>query len=237
MRATFGDTVPLPRGRIEATLDTTAPKGTDSDFEKVLNATGLDPSLFKLPTIGQAAASLRAYTPGYDLSSSVPIERVGGLEFEANFEIPGVVDNADFLFRMSPPVAGHGGTYLPFNAKASASEISLGGFTIKNAIIELTSDAAGLRVAVAGTTELLGAMFTVEGELDSLFRGDLTLTLETGETLAGAFGGLSGNGSLTLQLNGPTSGSVYFDGSLSNVPGTGGSLSLSGYIQSSGDFS
>mgnify|MGYP006969344006 CR=1 FL=1 len=234
LRAAFGDSVPLPRGRFELALDTAQPPGGGpSDFETVMGSLGLDPAMFQLPTIGQASAALRAYTPGYDLSSSVPIERVGGMEFQANLAIPDVVDNAEFLFRMSAPTNGPGGTYLPFTAKASVDEITLGGFTITGAVFDLVNDENGTSVHVAGTTQLLGATFTVDGELDSRLQGSLQLTLSAG---APNFGGLSGSGTFSLVLNGPTSGSVAFAGSLANIPGTSRSVSASGSIQSSGNF-
>jgi len=237
LRTFFGDSIPLPRGRFELALDTNASPGETSDFNRVMESLGLDTSLFQLPTVGQADATLRAYTPGYDLSSSDPIQRVGGLEFLANLSIDNVVDSAAFTVRMTAPVVGPGGTYLPFTGRASVDEITLGGLTITDAEIELISDADGIRVGINGNAELLGAMFSVEGELDSQLRGNLTMTLKSGETLAGAFGGFSGSGSFTLVLNGPADGSIAFVGSLSKIPGTGSSqLGFAGTVDSNGDF-
>ncbi len=234
LRAAFGDAIQLPRGRIEASLDTTTGPES-SEFDMVLSSLGLDPSLFVLPTVGQAQASLRAYTPGFDLASSDPIQRVGGMEFIANLGLPGVVDNAEFTFRVGPPVVGPS-TFIPFSAKASVDSITLAGFTISDAAFELISDASGISIGIQGEAKVLGAMFTVDGTLNSQMQGDLTLTLKTGETLAGAFGGFSGEGSFTLSLTGPTSGSIAFDGTLSGVPGVLGSLAVGGSIDSSGDF-
>jgi len=237
LRAAFGDTYPLPRGSFELALDTNAPPDETSDFEKVLDNLGLDTSLFQLPTIGQADASLRAYTPGYDVTSSDVIQQIGGLEFLANLSIDNVVDSAAFSVRMTAPVVGPSGVYLPFTGNASVDEITLGGLTITDAELQLISDADGVRIGVKGDAEVLGAMFSVDGELDSSLIGNLTMTLKSGETLAGAFGGFSGSGSFTLVLNGPTDGSIAFTGSLSNVPGTGSSdLNVSGTIETNGDF-
>jgi carbon monoxide dehydrogenase subunit G len=237
LRATFGDSIPMPRGSFELALDTAAEPGQQSDFEKVIAAFGLDPSLFQLPVGAQADASIRAYTPGYDLSSNDVIQRVGGLEFLANLSIPDVVDAAAFRFRATSPANGPNGTYLPFSGKASVESITLGGLTITDAVLDVVSDETGIRIAISGEAEVLGATFTVDGELNSLFQGELSLTLQTGETLANAFGGLSGEGSFTLILTGPTSGSIAFDGSLTNVPGTLSSLVVTGFIQTNDNFS
>jgi hypothetical protein len=236
LRATFGDSIPMPRGSFELALDTTAEPGEESDFQRVLTAFGLDPSLFQVPVVGQADASIRAYTPGYDLSSTDAIQRVGGLEFLANLSIPDVVDAAAFRFRTTSPTEGPNGTYLPFSGKASAESITLGGLTVSDAVLEVVSDETGIRIAISGEAEVLGATFTVDGELNSLFEGNLTLTLKTGETLANAFGGLSGEGSFSLVLTGPTRGSIAFNGSLTNVPGVLSSLAVTGFIQTNGDF-
>ncbi len=237
LRLTFGDSIAMPRGTFELGLDTSAEPGEESDFEKVMTAFGLDPSLFQLPVDGQANASVRAYTPGYDLSSEDPIQRVGGLEFLANLSIPNVVDDAAFRFRATSPSEGPNGMYLPFSGKASVASITLGGLTITDAVLDVVSDETGIRVAVSGEAEVLGAMFTVDGELNSQFQGNLTLTLKSGETLARAFGGLSGEGTFSLVLTGPTSGSIAFTGTLSNVPGVLGNLTVEGVIQTNGDFS
>jgi hypothetical protein len=226
----------MPRGSFELALDTTAEPGEESDFQRVLTAFGLDPSLFQVPVVGQADASIRAYTPGYDLSSTDAIQRVGGLEFLANLSIPDVVDAAAFRFRTTSPTEGPNGTYLPFSGKASAESITLGGLTVSDAVLEVVSDETGIRIAISGEAEVLGATFTVDGELNSLFEGNLTLTLKTGETLANAFGGLSGEGSFSLVLTGPTRGSIAFNGSLTNVPGVLSSLAVTGFIQTNGDF-
>lgn len=237
LRAFYGDTIPLPRGRFELALDTTSPPSSNSDFDKVISNLGLDTSLFQLPTVGQADASIRAYTPGYDLTSSDPIQRVGGLEFLANLSVDQVVDSAAFTLRMTAPVVGPDGLYVPFAGHAAVDQITLGGLTLTDAELELVSGAEGIRIGIKGTAELLGALFTVEGELDDQFRGNLTMHLKSGETLAGAFGGFSGAGSFTLMLDGPADGAIAFEGRLSDVPGTGSSnLNVSGLVDANGDF-
>src|SRR5690606_24762452 len=126
------------------------------------------------------------------------------------------------------PIVGPDGTYLPFSGKASVDELTLGGFAISDASLEVVGDATGMRIAIAGETEVLGVRFLVDGELNSQWQGSLTLTLKPGESLSGAFGGLSGSGTFTLMLTGPASGSVTFNGSLLGVPGMAGALSVTG---------
>ncbi len=241
LRAVFGDTIAIPRARLDVALDTAA-SGGPSDFETALASLGLNTSLFTLPSLGQADARLRAYTPGYDIASTDPLLRAGGIEFFANLNILGLVENAAFTFRVGQPTAdGMGGYLTPFSASATVGNATVGnanfgGVNIANATITLTGDASGLRIHVAGTTTVLGAAFTVDGELDSNLHGSLTMSLDSGQTLANAFGGLSGSG--TFNMVSDASGvRVAFNGSLSNIPGLGGSISALGDIQPTGDFS
>lgn len=117
-----GDVLPIPRAMIEASFGTAA-TGEETDFDRLMRSVGLDPGWFKLDVTAQA--SLRGYTPAYDLTSIDPVKRVGGFELKAGLDIPNFVDNASFQFQMSMPQpkdSGNpaAGTYIPFSGIATA---------------------------------------------------------------------------------------------------------------------
>src|SRR5690606_19279023 len=107
-----------------------------------------------------------------------------------------------------------------FSATSAVTDLSLGGFTIDSALLSIFGNSESASISYVGNSSLslLGTTFRVSGSLDTAGSGTLALT-QTGGTPS--FGGLAGNGTFELELTSPTSGSVVFDGSLSNVPGKG----------------
>jgi hypothetical protein len=82
---------------------------------------------------------------------------------------------------------------------------------------------------------LLGASFQASGNLSTTGSGMLSLARTSGTP---KFFGYSATGSFNLNLSSATSGSMSFDGSVSNVAGGFvSSLDVSGNIQSNGTFS
>ncbi|MEN0020289.1 MAG: hypothetical protein AAF747_05345, partial [Planctomycetota bacterium] len=234
LRAAFGDTVPLPRAEILATLDSAG--GNASQLAQALAALGLDPSFFNIAAGVQTAASLRAFTPGYDLASNDPLRRVGGIELEATLDIAGIVSDAEFRFRITPPT---GGGFVPFEASAEVGTLSLGGVIISDAVVIIVSDANGIRLEIEGTAEALGATFTVDGQLqvNTDITGSLEMSLDTGDptmALGGLTGGAAASFSIVRVAGGATT--IAFAGSLASIPGVGGSLAFTGNIQPDGSF-
>jgi hypothetical protein len=124
-----------------------------------------------------------------------------------------------------------------FSVESLATGVTLGGFSISNAIVEVARTGSTTRVYYSGTASmsLLGASFQASGNLSTTGSGMLSLARTSGTP---KFFGYSATGSFNLNLSSATSGSMSFDGSVSNVAGGFvSSLDVSGNIQSNGTFS
>ena len=79
----------------------------------------------QIPNV-QGGASVRAFTPGFDLNAPDLLKRTGGLELTAVLSISSFLDQAQFRFRMTPPT---GSAIVPdFVAKASVTNLTIPGF-------------------------------------------------------------------------------------------------------------
>ena len=68
------------------------------DVREMLDTVGLGDQI-TIP--GNGSATLRAYTPGYEIGSTDALKRDGGFEIRATGTIPGVVQNAELIFTLT----------------------------------------------------------------------------------------------------------------------------------------
>jgi hypothetical protein len=207
----------------------------------LLQGWGLDPTLYAgvLPAAG---ATFRAYSPAFDPTSSDPLLRNGGIEFDADLAIPGLLGRAGFKFALSPPSAGR--LTPDFVATARGQSLrTISGLSVENALVKITKSGDSLSVFIDGTAVVLGATVHVHGTLN----GDLTGTLAVDATTPGGIDvdGFSLQGGLTFTLTrsgGTLNGVLSFNGTV-GLPGWLSAASgqatakASGTLSSKGNFS
>lgn len=184
----------LPRAIAEVNVGT-------STLVKVFEGLGLPAGFLAAPAAG-ADAKLRLVSPGFDLSSPDILKRSGGAELTATLNVPGVAENANFLFRMTPPSAGNS---LPdFKARATVDTLSIPGLsqagllTLRDFTVDLTKTGGTIRLRLNGTADLLGNALKADGtftltagglvggfELESATGGAVPALTKSGFTLAG----------------------------------------------------
>jgi hypothetical protein len=127
-----------------------------------------------LPAIG---AQFRAYSPAFDPTSTDPLLRNGGIEFDSNVGLPGILNSASFKFAITPPT---GSAILPdFVAAASVNSLTLAGLVINNATVKIIKVGSKLTVSVDGTGTFLGASVHIHGILNPDFTGNLSIDATT----------------------------------------------------------
>ncbi|MEM7139927.1 MAG: choice-of-anchor Q domain-containing protein [Actinomycetota bacterium] len=106
---------------------------------------GLDASLFQ----ATGEATVRAYSPGFD-PEGTDLQRRGGIEIEVLGTIPGIVENAIVVFTLTPPTSGG----LPdFTAVASATEVTIAGFTVDNPVVGLRKQGRSIIPIIGGAID------------------------------------------------------------------------------------
>ncbi|MGL6073361.1 MAG: FG-GAP-like repeat-containing protein, partial [Fimbriiglobus sp.] len=218
------------------------------NVRNAMQSWGLNPNLIPLATT--TAIKFRAYSPGFDPKSPDFLKRTGGLEIEANLGINGIVQNARFKFRITPP--GKNETLPKFSAKASVTGLSLlnipGGIFLDTADIEiLNTDAAGnllpnaqIRIKISGKGRIFNQAIDYSGELNSDLTGFLTATLTGNSRALNLVDGFSLTGSFRIDLTKPGTtlrASLAFNGRLQTPSWLGtGTLNATGSIQPNGSL-
>ena len=206
----------------------------------ILQGFGLDP-IFFTTLFPSAVASFKAFSPLFDPASADPIEQIGGIEFDADLSIPGLLNRSTFKFALTPPADG---SLIPdFDASVSAVNLQpLAGLSITNATVHLIETGGHLTVTVDGTATFLGTTVQVHGNLSPDLTGTLFITAQTGKHIT--VGGFTLDAGLTLTLSriaGILAGSISFDGNV-GLPGwlsaaTGqATAQASGTVNNNGNF-
>ncbi len=155
-----------------------------------------------------AGAYLKAFSPGFDLNSTDPLRRKGGIEAYASLAIGNLLEG-DFYFQVTPS-----SNIVPnVKARGAAKQILLPGLqglsdSSANAILgsELemifNMEEGALDASLEGTITLFGQSFTLSGDTsleiyDTGFVGEITLAQNASITA----GVVSMSGSLTLKFD------------------------------------
>jgi CARDB len=235
--ATFGidrGATNLPRVAAEVNL------GTNQLAAAFANL-GLPANLFSIPASANAKA--RFYSPGYDAASTDILKKSGGVELTAKLNIPTIVNNADFLFRFTPPASG----LVPdFKAHASVDQLSIPGLSqagllaLNDFDLDLTKAGSTTTLRLNGKARLFGndlkadGTFTLNGsglygafELKSLAGGAVPVL---GQNL-----GFNLDGQVFLLVNTTgTSRNVTVNGRSVSIPAQSGKLHVDGSLKVSG---
>lgn len=216
--------VRLPRAAATVEFDT-------DDLQATLTRLGLPPIL---APGDRASSRARLLTPGYAPGSSDPFERSGGIELATNISIEGLVESTDVRFAITPPP----GPGLPdVAARASVSQLTpLGGVTIRNALVDVRSDAGAVTIGVQGDATILGVDARVEGSLAPDLTGTLSIDLRGS---APRLAGFDLDAALVLVIERDGSGALRSRVALDGTVGLpawlgGGSVEASGELDSSG---
>ncbi len=204
--------VSVPAGGLEVSM-------TSAAIAETLGELGL-PDVFEVTGV-DAAAGLRAYTPGFDPESTDPLQRRGGIAFAARLDAAGFVDDAVVDVVIDPVGAGAG---PDFSAVAAVERIGpLGGVEIRNAQLSIVKLGNDVSVGVTGEATLFGSEWTVTGTLNPDLTGQLQI-LGVGGALpdVGGFKFVSGGFVIDLSRDG--------QGRLVGSVGLGGTVQLPSWL-------
>jgi|GEM_PF-2736274 len=171
----------LPRVALETSVDSERLRQTLLDL-------GVPPSVVG-DLKGLPSGELRLYSPGFDPVAVLPdgspdlVQRRGGLQVLADLVVPGIGTRATFQIDVALDATG-----LPSSLRAvgALSGGTFGPLSLEEAEVELAIGAKGFAAHVAGSGAVFGTTVEVDGDLDSVGFGALTLTLDDdGIDLAG----------------------------------------------------
>lgn len=224
----------FPRAIAEATVGTTA-------LAAMFDALGLPAGFLKSPTTG-ANAKLRLVSPGFDATSKDPLLKSGGVELTASLDIPNVVEDTDFLVRLTPPTAGG----LPdFKARATADRLAIPGLsqagllTLKDFTVDLTKTGTTTKLRLNGKAELFGTALKADGTF-TLSSAGLFGAFELKSLAGGAVPALAGTGFnvsgkvFVLVNTTSTSRTVAVNGRNVSIPARSGKLHADGSVAAGG---
>jgi len=172
-------TVTVPTGKLEVNMEGAA-------LDAALAGLGL-PAAFEASGV-EGNAGFRAYTPGFDRDSDDPLQRGGGVAFDANLDAAGFVDDARASVALELATGN-------FTATAAADQLGpFGGVTVtdaeftiaKNTLTRIASERVGIEIAgehLEGPTALMFAYDDVVAPAKALtdfVRSSRVLELKTG---------------------------------------------------------
>jgi hypothetical protein len=224
-------TVTLPRVATTVSL-------TSAQLNTALTNIGLPP-VFTATT--GFTATFRGFTPGYDTTSTDPLQQQGGIALDGHIGIAGLVGDGSFHFAITPPSSA---SVTPdFTATAMVTNLQkLAGVQIHNAQVIVTKTGTNVSVGVDGSATILGVNAHVSGTLASDLTGHLAVSF--GGTPPD-LGGFALQGSLQFDLTRDSkgrlvstldfSGLVALPAWLANASGAA-TVAATGTINSGGDF-
>jgi FG-GAP-like repeat len=217
------------------------------NIRAALKSWGINPDV--IPLFSSATIKFRAYSVGFDTNKLAdPLKKTGGIELETHLRVNGLVDDAKFLFRLTPP---DDGTVIPkFTAVATVNQLKLfsivGGITIDSATLTMTNlDANGnilpngaIRITVKGNGTVLGQAVNIDGVLNGDLTGFLTVTISGTTKVLQLIDGFSLTGTFRLDLTKPSGtlqATLSFNGQLAVPAWLGnGALNANGSIATTG---
>ena len=119
-----------------------------------------------------AAVRLQAYGPGYDPTSSVAIERDGGIQIDATLSLDGLVDAASFTLSVI------GDDPATADVRGTATVESLGpfaGITITDATVTIERIGGVWSIGIVGDASTPFGAGSVEAQLDASLEGTMTV--------------------------------------------------------------
>ena len=170
--------IQLPVVSAVASISTKTDVNAATDLATLLQGWGL-PTQYFTSFLPSGGASCSRYSPAFDPTSTDPLLRNGGIEFDADLRIPALLARSSFKFALSPPT---GTNVLPdFTATVNGAVLqSIGGLTIQNALVQVIKSGNNLGIHIDGTAQFLGTNFHVFGNLNPDSTGFLTMQVVTG---------------------------------------------------------
>jgi hypothetical protein len=211
---------------------------TTAQLQSTLTNLGVPAGLFSDFT---ANAKLRLYSPGFDPISTDALKQTGGIELTAGLSIVNLVNNTNFLFRITPSATG---TVPNFVASAHVPQLNIPGLnssqlTLGNYDLHFTKSGNALSLHVNGGVNLFGSSAKAEGDLqvgsNGVF-GFVRLTNSNGTAFqAAGENGFQFNGDFYLLVNTTgTTQSVTINGRTLTVAVRSGRLHVEGGLTMAG---
>lgn len=165
--------VKFPTVSASASIDTERPTGGVSEYERILAGLGLPSRLFQMPA--NARAEFRAFSPAFKLDSKDVLQVKGGVGFNGELRIDGLLDKAAFDFQITPPAANN---LVPdFKAIATVQNLTLPGLAnndllkLTNFDVTLTKEGNRLTGDLTGHLILFGNDLTAAGQVEMSSEG------------------------------------------------------------------
>ncbi|MFK7917536.1 MAG: HYR domain-containing protein [Ilumatobacter sp.] len=168
----FGD--PILEERWGAAVEVTV--STDAAVRNALTAVGLPPDW--APDRAAGLLQFSAFTPGFDLSSTDPIERVGGVRAEVGVELGGIVDGGLATIDILPGAGPSLAAFLDpdFSLEVSSDSVDLVVVELSDVIVELGKSGSSYTGRVSADVELgLPGLTTTPITIDQSFAGSADL--------------------------------------------------------------
>ncbi|HSL75297.1 MAG TPA: HYR domain-containing protein [Ilumatobacteraceae bacterium] len=181
--------VRVPVGGVEIGLSSERLAATLTDL-------GL-PDVFDASSVG-AEAGFRAFTPGFDPTSTDPLERRGGIALRALVDADGFVDDAVLDVLVDPLGSGAGPDFV---ARASVDRLGpFAGVEVTDAGFSVEKSGLAVTVGVTGRATVVGSQWDVRGTLQPDLTGQLELLGSGGTSLPNIGGFAFVEGGLALSL-------------------------------------